>query len=358
MVDVSQKPATARVAVARGAVQMAPETLGVVRAGSARKGDVLGVARLAGIMAAKRTVDLIPLCHPLALTSVEVDLWADEETSRVGVLIEARVGDQGPDRRRDGGADGGVGRGADGLRHAQGRRPGDGDRGHPRCAEGRRRVRAATRRRDAARPRRATMLSVAEAHARLMALVRAACRRRMCRWPRRPDGFWRATWSRRATSRRSPPRRWTATRSARRRGRGARLRVIGTSQAGKRFVGGGRARRGGADLHRRAGSRGRRRDPDPGGRRRGRRRDRRCATAGTPRDHIRPAGGDFRRRCAAGRAAAAEPGGDRAGGGDERRDDLGDAPSGGGADPDRRRTRAAGRRARVRTRSSPRTITG
>ncbi len=94
MVDVAQKPATPRVAVARGAVRMAPETLRLVRDGRARKGDVFGVARLAGIMAAKRTADLIPLCHPLALTSVELDLSTDEPGSRV--LIEARVGVQGP----------------------------------------------------------------------------------------------------------------------------------------------------------------------------------------------------------------------------------------------------------------------
>ncbi len=82
---------------------MAPATLAIVRDGRARKGDVLGVARLAGIMAAKRTADLIPLCHPLALTSVEIDLWTDEPAAQV--VIEARVAAHGPDRRRDGGAD-------------------------------------------------------------------------------------------------------------------------------------------------------------------------------------------------------------------------------------------------------------
>ena len=74
MVDVSAKPETARVAVARGRVVMTPETLARIREGEVGKGDVLGVARLAGIMAAKRTADLIPLCHPLALTRVAVDL--------------------------------------------------------------------------------------------------------------------------------------------------------------------------------------------------------------------------------------------------------------------------------------------
>ena len=89
MVDVSEKPTTARTAIARGAVRMAPETLAHVTDGTARKGDVLAVARLAGIMGAKRTADLIPLCHPLALTKVALDLRPDPDTSRV--LIEATV---------------------------------------------------------------------------------------------------------------------------------------------------------------------------------------------------------------------------------------------------------------------------
>ena len=74
MVDVSAKGETERVAVARGRIVMAPETLALIQAGHVGKGDVLGVARLAGIMAAKKTSDLIPLCHPLALTKVTVDL--------------------------------------------------------------------------------------------------------------------------------------------------------------------------------------------------------------------------------------------------------------------------------------------
>ncbi len=74
MVDVSAKGETERVAVARGRIVMAPATLALIQAGQVGKGDVLGVARLAGIMAAKRTSDLIPLCHPLALTKVTVDL--------------------------------------------------------------------------------------------------------------------------------------------------------------------------------------------------------------------------------------------------------------------------------------------
>ncbi|MFO1029375.1 MAG: cyclic pyranopterin monophosphate synthase MoaC, partial [Acetobacteraceae bacterium] len=77
MVDVSDKPATDRTATARVTVVMAPSTLAMIQEGSAKKGDVLGVARLAGIMAAKRTADLIPLCHPLPITSVKLDLQAD-----------------------------------------------------------------------------------------------------------------------------------------------------------------------------------------------------------------------------------------------------------------------------------------
>ena len=73
MVDVSAKPETAREAVARAVVRMAPATLAIIRAGNAPKGDVLGVARIAAIMAAKKTSDLIPLCHPLALTRVAVE---------------------------------------------------------------------------------------------------------------------------------------------------------------------------------------------------------------------------------------------------------------------------------------------
>ena len=73
MVDVAAKPATHRIGVARGRIDMLPSTLELVRSGNAKKGDVLGVARLAGIMAAKKTSDLIPLCHPLALTRVAVE---------------------------------------------------------------------------------------------------------------------------------------------------------------------------------------------------------------------------------------------------------------------------------------------
>lgn len=83
MVDVGAKDATHRVAVAAGSIRMRPETLATVQAGSARKGDVLGIARIAAIMAAKRTSDLVPLCHPLALTRVTVDFEIDEAASSV-----------------------------------------------------------------------------------------------------------------------------------------------------------------------------------------------------------------------------------------------------------------------------------
>jgi cyclic pyranopterin phosphate synthase len=89
MVDVSAKPATERIAVAEGRVVMAAKTLDLVRKGDAKKGDVLGVARLAGIMAAKRTHELIPLCHPLAVSQIEVDIEPD--TKLPGVRVKARV---------------------------------------------------------------------------------------------------------------------------------------------------------------------------------------------------------------------------------------------------------------------------
>jgi cyclic pyranopterin phosphate synthase len=89
MVDVSDKAVTDRVAVARGHVRMAPETLALVEAGTAKKGDVLGVARLAGIMGAKQTADLVPLCHPLPITKVSVDLIPDRDLP--GVRVEATV---------------------------------------------------------------------------------------------------------------------------------------------------------------------------------------------------------------------------------------------------------------------------
>jgi len=89
MVDVSDKPVTARIAVAEGAVKMLPETLALITEGRAKKGDVLAVARLAGIMGAKKTADLIPLCHPLPITKVAVELSPDPALP--GIRIEATV---------------------------------------------------------------------------------------------------------------------------------------------------------------------------------------------------------------------------------------------------------------------------
>lgn len=91
MVDVGHKPDTERIAVAGGEVQMRPETLRLIREGAIHKGDVLTVARLAGIMAAKRTADLIPLCHPLPLTHLDVTLTLDEGASRVIIRATART---------------------------------------------------------------------------------------------------------------------------------------------------------------------------------------------------------------------------------------------------------------------------
>ncbi|MBO0988856.1 cyclic pyranopterin monophosphate synthase MoaC [Delftia sp. SD018] len=86
MVDVGAKPATHRIAVAEGRITMQPATLAIIQGGTAKKGDVLGIARIAGIMAAKKTSDLIPLCHPLALTRVAVDFELLPETSSVRCL--------------------------------------------------------------------------------------------------------------------------------------------------------------------------------------------------------------------------------------------------------------------------------
>ena len=89
MVDVGDKPDTERVAVARGEIHMKKETLDLIRAGQMKKGDVLTVAQIAGITASKRTSDLIPLCHPLPLSKVDVDLTLDD--SLPGVVITATV---------------------------------------------------------------------------------------------------------------------------------------------------------------------------------------------------------------------------------------------------------------------------
>ena len=94
MVDVSDKPATDRLAVAEGAVRMSAGTLALVTEGRADKGDVIGIARLAGIMGAKKTADLIPLCHPLPLTKVALELVPDPDLPGVRVTATARTSGQ------------------------------------------------------------------------------------------------------------------------------------------------------------------------------------------------------------------------------------------------------------------------
>ena len=94
MVDVSAKPATERMAVAEGSVVMSKATLALIVSGQAKKGDVLGTARLAGIMAAKRTSELIPLCHPLALSKVSLDITTDKKLP--GCVVRATVKVAGP----------------------------------------------------------------------------------------------------------------------------------------------------------------------------------------------------------------------------------------------------------------------
>ena len=90
MVDVGDKKATHRVAVAAGEIRMKPETLKMIAEGAHKKGDVLGIARIAGIMAAKKTADLIPLCHPLALTRVEIQLQPSHNAVHCVARVESR----------------------------------------------------------------------------------------------------------------------------------------------------------------------------------------------------------------------------------------------------------------------------
>jgi cyclic pyranopterin monophosphate synthase len=91
MVDVGSKPDTERVAIARGEVRMRPETLELIRQGAMKKGDVLSVAQIAGVMAAKRTSELIPLCHPLPLTQVDVQIELDQHIPGVKITATART---------------------------------------------------------------------------------------------------------------------------------------------------------------------------------------------------------------------------------------------------------------------------
>ena len=94
MVDIGEKPVTERKAVARGRIRMQPETLQLIIGGDAKKGDVLGAARLSGIMAAKRTCELIPLCHPLRLTSVTIEFTPDTDSSQIVILANVNARDR------------------------------------------------------------------------------------------------------------------------------------------------------------------------------------------------------------------------------------------------------------------------
>ena len=94
MVEVSAKPVTDRIATATGSVRMSAETLALITQGRAKKGDVLGIARLAGIMAAKKTADLIPLCHPLPITKVSLDLVPDPALPGVVITATVKTGGQ------------------------------------------------------------------------------------------------------------------------------------------------------------------------------------------------------------------------------------------------------------------------
>ena len=94
MVDVSDKPSTERIAVAQGRIVMAPATLQLALTGTGKKGEVRGVAEIAGVMAAKRTSDLIPMCHPLAISSAKVEV--DPSTDGSGLTVTARVKTTGP----------------------------------------------------------------------------------------------------------------------------------------------------------------------------------------------------------------------------------------------------------------------
>jgi len=98
MVDVAAKASTHRIAVAAGRIEMLPATLVIIEAGTAKKGDVLGVARIAGIMAAKKTSDLIPLCHPLALTRIAIDFETNQTTitGSANIFCTATVETVGP----------------------------------------------------------------------------------------------------------------------------------------------------------------------------------------------------------------------------------------------------------------------
>ena len=138
MVDVGGKAETRRVARATGTIRMQPATLAAIAGGSAKKGDVLGVARIAAIQGAKRTSELVPLCHPLPLTHVQVEFALDTAASAVHCTVQAEtLGRTGVEMEALTAVQVGP---ADRLRHGQGDRPRHGDGEHPRAGEARRQV--------------------------------------------------------------------------------------------------------------------------------------------------------------------------------------------------------------------------
>ena len=140
MVDVAAKDVTRRVARAAGRIVMLPSTLALIESGGGKKGDVLGVARIAAIQAAKRTADLIPLCHPLPLTRVTVDFSFVAEASAVDIEVVAEtLARTGVEMEALTAA--AVGSAHD-LRHVQGGRPRDADRAGPAARKVRRQIRA------------------------------------------------------------------------------------------------------------------------------------------------------------------------------------------------------------------------
>ena len=91
MVDISEKPTTSRIAIAVGSISMSNESLAIIKSGSAKKGDVLSIARIAGIMGTKKTSEIIPLCHPLSLSSVSIDLSINEGLPGIDIAVTAKT---------------------------------------------------------------------------------------------------------------------------------------------------------------------------------------------------------------------------------------------------------------------------
>lgn len=91
MVDISEKPTTSRIAIAVGSISMSNESLAIINSGSAKKGDVLSIARIAGIMGTKKTSEIIPLCHPLSLSSVSIDLSINERLPGIDIAVTAKT---------------------------------------------------------------------------------------------------------------------------------------------------------------------------------------------------------------------------------------------------------------------------